>query len=406
MHPLRFAAILAFFLVALSTPAQQPPAPRVVDRTSPDVDLTSSDVDLTSSDGTRLKATFFPAAKPGPGVLLLHQCNRQRKVWDALALKLAASGLNVLTVDFRGFGESAGTPLDKLTPEQIQEVFDKKFPADADTAYGYLAAQPSVTPAIMAAGGASCGVNQSVLLASRHPEVKALVLLSEGTGRPGREFLRKNPNLPLFAAVADDDPDPGVVEIMEWIYSFSTNPLNKFEHFPKGGHGVELFDLHKDLPSDIVTWLNNALSAHPTVPAGRAPLLAEHQNHFLDLLDQPGGPAKAAQLFAEARQRYPKEVIFTEPVMNRLGYESLQAGDIKSSIDLFKLNVAAYPDSPNVYDSLGDAYLANGQTDLARQNAEKTLDLLATYTKYPENYAKGLRESAQKKLALPASPPH
>jgi dienelactone hydrolase len=392
MHPLRSAAILAFFLIALSTSAQHAPAQRVID--------------LTSPDGTRLRATFFAAAKPGPGVLLLHQCNRQRKVWDDLAQRFAASGLNVLTVDFRGFGESAGTPLDKLTPEQIQEIFGKKFPVDVDSAYRYLAAQPSVTPSIMAAGGASCGVNQSVLLASRHPEVKVLVLLSEGTGRPGREFLRENPNLPLFVAVADDDPDPGVVEFMEWIYSFSTNPINKFEHFPKGGHGVELFDLHKDLPGDIVAWLNNALSAHPIVPATRAPLLAEHQNHFLDLLDQTSGPAKAAQLFAEARQRYPKEVIFSEPIMNRLGYEYLQTGDIKAAIDLFKLNVAAYPDSPNVYDSLGDAYLANGQNELARQNAKKTIDLLATCTKYPEDYAKGLRESAQKKLALPASPPH
>ena len=394
MPQLRSISILSslFAALAFSTPAQQTPAPRILD--------------LTASDGTHLKATFFAAAKPGPGLLLLHQCNRQRKVWDALAQKFAASGLNVLTFDFRGIGESAGSPLDKLTNDQIQQVIAEKFPSDVDTAYRFLAAQPSVTPSIMAAGGASCGVNQAVLLASRHPEVKALVLLSEGTGRPGREFLRKNPNLPLFAAVADDDPDPGVVEIMEWIYSFSTNPINKFEHFPKGGHGVEMFELHKDLPTDIVSWLTNALSAHPTLPAVRAPAIAEHQNHFLDLLDAPGSPAKAAQLFAEARQRYPKEVIFTEPIMNRLGYDYLQAGDIKAAIELFQLNATAYLDSPNVYDSLGDAYLANGQIALARQNAQKTLDLLATHTNYPEDFAKALRESAQKKLALPASPPH
>jgi len=35
------------------------------------------DLDLTAADGTRLKATYFPAAQPGPGVLLIHQCNRQ-----------------------------------------------------------------------------------------------------------------------------------------------------------------------------------------------------------------------------------------------------------------------------------------------------------------------------------------
>jgi predicted Zn-dependent protease len=92
--------------------------------------------------------------------------------------------------------------------------------------------------------------------------------------------------------------------------------------------------------------------------------------------------------------------------MNRLGYEYLQDGNPQAAIALFQLNVTAYPDSPNVYDSLGDAYVATGQTDLARQNAQKTLDLLAHYTKYSEAQSKTLRDSAQKKLALPSAPPH
>ena len=43
-------------------------------------------VDLKTSDGTVLKASYFAAAKPGPGVLLFHQFNRQRRDWDDLAL--------------------------------------------------------------------------------------------------------------------------------------------------------------------------------------------------------------------------------------------------------------------------------------------------------------------------------
>jgi predicted alpha/beta hydrolase len=60
-------------------------------------------VDLTAGDGAKLKATYFAAAKTGPGVLLLHQCNRQRKIWDGLAQQLAAAGINVLTLDYRGY---------------------------------------------------------------------------------------------------------------------------------------------------------------------------------------------------------------------------------------------------------------------------------------------------------------
>src|SRR5437868_15497926 len=65
-------------------------------------------VELKTADGTLLKATFFPAGKPGPGVLLFHQSNRTRKSWDDVARQLAAAGINTLTVDERGYGESGG----------------------------------------------------------------------------------------------------------------------------------------------------------------------------------------------------------------------------------------------------------------------------------------------------------
>jgi predicted acyl esterase len=65
-------------------------------------------IDLKAPDGTVLKATYFAAAKPGPGVLLFHQSNRTRTSWDSVAQKLAAAGINTLTVDSRGHGDSGG----------------------------------------------------------------------------------------------------------------------------------------------------------------------------------------------------------------------------------------------------------------------------------------------------------
>jgi predicted alpha/beta hydrolase len=65
-------------------------------------------IDLKAPDGTILKASYFAAAKPGPGVLLLHQGNRTRHSWDDLAEQLAAAGINTLTLDMRGYGESGG----------------------------------------------------------------------------------------------------------------------------------------------------------------------------------------------------------------------------------------------------------------------------------------------------------
>src|SRR3984893_3192543 len=151
-------------------------------------------VDLTAADGTKLKATYY-ASKPGPGVLLLHQCNRQRKIWGGLAQQLAAAGINVLTLDYRGFGESGGEPFDKLPQQQEAQVQAEKWPGDIDTAFQFLQSQPGVTRDIIGVGGASCGVNNSIQAARRHPEVAYLVLRSGDSGMRGRYFIPYYPRV-------------------------------------------------------------------------------------------------------------------------------------------------------------------------------------------------------------------
>ena len=66
--------------------------------------------------------------------------------------------------------------------------------------------------------------------------------------------------------------------------------------------------------------------------------------------------------------------MFDEIEMNALGYRYLQSGKVKDAIELFKLNTIAYPKSGNVYDSLGEAYLKDGQKELAIKNYEKSLE--------------------------------
>ena len=355
-------------------------------------------VDLTASDGTKLKATYFAAPKPGPGVLLLHQCNRQRKVWDSLAQQLASAGINVLTLDNRGFGESGGDRFDKLPPQQAAQL-QAKWPSDIDVAFQYLQSQPGVQRDTIGVGGASCGVQNSVQTARRHPEVKSLVLLSGSTTGDGRIFLRDSANLPVFFAVADDDEFPPSVQTIEWLYSVDASPGKKFVHYAKGGHGSDIFAVHPELPGLIVDWYVTTLIKTP----GRAPIdpnppAIPPSVQILNVIDQPGGAAKAAQQLEEARRRDPNATLFPEALVNVIGYEHLQSGDTKTAVEILKLNATAFPNSPNVYDSLSDAYLADGQRELARKNAQKALELLSSDTKDPEQLRNGIKESAEQKL--------
>ena len=61
--------------------------------------------------------------------------------------------------------------------------------------------------------------------------------------------------------------------------------------------------------------------------------------------------------------------------LNDAGYVLLNNNKIKEAIEVFKLNVELYPESPNVYDSLGEAYMKNGDSDLAIENYLSSLKL-------------------------------
>jgi dienelactone hydrolase len=384
MRPMNLSLMricLAGALGLLTSAAQQPPVPRVVD--------------LTATDGTKLKATFFPAEKAGPGVLLLHQCNLQRKGWDGLAAQLAAAGISVLTLDYRGYGESEGKAPKDLPQAEAVKVSNEKWPSDVDVAYNYLVSQPGINPKVAGAGGASCGVNLAIHLAIRHPEVKSLVLLSGNADREARAFLSKSEGMPVLLSAAADDA--GAVELMQWLYSLSTNPGSKFLEYPNGGHGVHIFAAHQDSPASIVDWYVQTLVKTP----GTAPVNSARRGNsgaILKLIDAPGGPEKAAQQLAAARQKDPKAKLWNEGLVSAMGYEHLQEGDIKGAIEILKLNASAFPDSANVYDSLSDAYLADGQKDLARGNAKKALQMLATDTTATPEFRKGVQESAEGKL--------
>jgi Flp pilus assembly protein TadD len=67
--------------------------------------------------------------------------------------------------------------------------------------------------------------------------------------------------------------------------------------------------------------------------------------------------------------------ILQETTLNTLGYTLLQEGNTRDAISAFQRNAQEYPQSANMYDSLGEAYMKAGQKDLAITNYEKALQL-------------------------------
>ena len=66
---------------------------------------------------------------------------------------------------------------------------------------------------------------------------------------------------------------------------------------------------------------------------------------------------------------------FSEGELNTLGYQLMALKRVKDAIEVFKLFVEMYPAAANPYDSLGEAYLEDGQKDLALVNYKKAVEL-------------------------------
>jgi hypothetical protein len=71
-----------------------------------------------------------------------------------------------------------------------------------------------------------------------------------------------------------------------------------------------------------------------------------------------------------------------EAIVNLMAYRFMNNKMNEKALAFFDLNVKNYPESPNVYDSRGDYYLAQKDTAQAIQNYEKTLSIeKVSYTK-------------------------
>jgi 3-oxoadipate enol-lactonase len=98
------------------------------------------------------------------------------------------------------------------------------------------------------------------------------------------------------------------------------------------------------------------------------------EKSFFAILESKG-IAEAVNMFLSSREKDPEAILFRENRMNQLGYQYLQSGNVEDAIEIFKLNVLAYPESWNVYDSLAEAYMNKGENALAIENYQKSLDL-------------------------------
>jgi predicted Zn-dependent protease len=141
------------------------------------------------------------------------------------------------------------------------------------------------------------------------------------------------------------------------------------------------------LPWDARPWIAPHIAAPPTMagyrenrdPAIAAILADRNEPALADLLRArvlADGRASAATAYREYVRRHPDRWGRTrEAEVDALGYALLGEGRATAAAAILALNAEHYPDSANVWDSLGEATAASGDTAHAVEYYRKALAL-------------------------------
>jgi len=98
-------------------------------------------------------------------------------------------------------------------------------------------------------------------------------------------------------------------------------------------------------------------------------------SNFVEETIYESGIDEGIKKYFELKDANNENCIFNELALNKLGHKLLTSDKTTEAIEIFKLNAEEYPESWNVYDSLGEAYMKNGDNKLAIKNYKKSIKL-------------------------------
>lgn len=282
-------------------------------------ELTPDSVALETADGVRLSATYYRSrtgAKAAP-VLLLHRRDGTQRDWKAFAEQLQALNYAVMTLDFRGYGESrrvnpvvyskregAGRrPVTELNPQTFRRQDYLAMLEDVETAKRFLVQRHNGVVRAADSGargaggrdvdyqqvaelniskltviGAELGATIGAIWAARDwswpdlpfggqqgRDVIALVLISPSWNMPGVGLSLQGPiadlrtKVPIMVLVGGKSKDPGGIKDATRVFDLANAQASEYRpvlrEYPTELLGTKMLGLDLGVETDIVEFL-------------------------------------------------------------------------------------------------------------------------------------------------------
>ena len=288
-------------------------------------------------------------------------------MWDQTDFHhLREMGFHILAPEYPGYSGKPG--------QSTQQVVEQ----EAELAYDHLRKTQNVPEANIVLFGSSLGTGVAVDLASR-VHAAALVLVAPYTSMVNLAKMR-HPYIPVSLILSDRfESDKKMPSVAMPIFIFHTledkvipfeegRKLYELARNPK--HFEEAQGFHCQHSYSFFVALQGFLneSAGFKVRAPHKPVSAV----LADTIKSQG-VEKAVSQYRALWTQHSDEYNFAEYELNGLGRDLLERGKPADAIAILRLNAEQYPNSFDVYDSLGEAFLRAGDKQAAAQSFHRSL---------------------------------
>lgn len=217
------------------------------------------------ANNSSVHATIFsPAAKSGPGLILLHQAGSSRESWTSFAQLARADGYFSIAIDLRGHGASASSGdanPSAFTTDDWLAILDDIPAAKAELV------KAGADPNRIAIVGASMGANLAMRYAPTDPQIQAIALLSpgeeyNGVGIVNTVLAYQSRPILLMATQRDGYSARSAKKLDDLAQEYTELRL-----YPGAGHGTDLLAEVPVAAEQVLMWLDHILGHTP--PDGR-----------------------------------------------------------------------------------------------------------------------------------------
>ncbi len=374
-----------------------------------------SDTGYIVVDGGKL---YYETSGKGENIILIHDGMIHSVIWDNQFYEFAKTN-KVIRYDRRGYGKSPSpntkySNIDDLDKLFIQLKIDKAIlfgmSAGGGLAIDFTLKHPEKVTALVLVGAVVSGYGYTSHMATR------------GGHYAGMKELRANPEKYIRYWGWEDPYEiyPGNITAKEkCLQILQANPQNinddKYRYLsnperPAVKHLAEI-----NVPALVLTGEFDIPDVHAHsgvisagIPNAKRDIISnaahlvpfEQPEEFnsrvikfclntemIAILTSQGASA-AFDYYQRFAKSIPGIIEADEDQVNALGYNYLGQRKIQEAIEIFTFNTMMFPKSANSFDSLGEAYMNAGNTDLAIRNYGKSLELNPQNTNAAEQLKK------------------